>query len=174
MASYATVANFEAYVEGWVTDSEPALDRYLARASRDIDRIVGVWPYLSSGTYAGLKFNPAETDPEAAGYLAPHQKTAVVNATCAQAYYRIQLDQARNTSSGSSTTVSLPLGAKRVRGPDFEVEYATGTATVGSTLDATYPFSAQAVAELEGSGLVRRSFNGSVSTSFYDKDGNLL
>jgi len=64
MAEYAVEADFEDYIEGWVTDDSAALERYLVRASRDIDRLVGGWPYLASG----YKFDPDETDEDADGY----------------------------------------------------------------------------------------------------------
>jgi hypothetical protein len=40
MATYATQADFELYVEGWVTTDAAALERLLLRAERDVDRLL--------------------------------------------------------------------------------------------------------------------------------------
>jgi hypothetical protein len=86
--AYASVADFEAYVEGWETDDEDALRRCLHRASRDIDRYVGPgWSVEPNGLRFG---DVAEDNPKA---LEPHQVEALVNATCAQAEYRIAMGE---------------------------------------------------------------------------------
>lgn len=105
MPAYATVVQFEAYVEGWTTDDAAALDRYLERATRTIDRLLGAWTYQSSGAYAGLKVDPTK--------LAAWEAEALADATCAQAEYLIEV--------GPVTYTRNP-GVGRVKGPDFEVE----------------------------------------------------
>lgn len=85
MAAYATNAEYEAYVEGWVTDNAAVLTRLLERATRDVDRALGAYAMQTTGTYAGLKVDPAT--------LEAYEKQALSRATCAQAEYRFQMGE---------------------------------------------------------------------------------
>lgn len=81
---YATVEDFEAYVEGWVTKDEEALERALHKASIDIDRYVGpTWAKQANG----LRFGVLAENPQR---LTDSQLGDLVRATCAQAEYRIE------------------------------------------------------------------------------------
>lgn len=111
MTAYATQADFEGYVEGWVTDNVATLGRLLERASRDIDTVLGPIPILTAGAYAGWKLDPTQ--------LADFERQALARATCAQAEHRF-----RNPSSFDSSSRRM----KRVKGPDFEKEYADADA----------------------------------------------
>jgi hypothetical protein len=110
MAAYATNAEFEAYVEGWTTTNGAALTRLLERASRDIDALMGPRRILTTGTYAGLKYDPTK--------LADAYADALSRATCAQAEYRFAIGEEEFAQHGT---------AGRVKGPDFEVELAKGS-----------------------------------------------
>jgi hypothetical protein len=109
MASYATQADFEAYVEGWVTDNAAALARLLERATRDIDRLLAARPIITSGTYAGHKVDPTK--------LRDHDRAALARVVCAQAEYRFDAGEATHAAHGHGG---------RVRGPDFEQELPKG------------------------------------------------
>jgi hypothetical protein len=118
MPAYATVAEFEAYVEGWVTDDALALARYLERASRDVDGLLNsYYGPLTTGAYTGLKLDPTR--------LRSWEAAALSRATCAQAEYLIE--------TGDVAFVTAPL-AGRIKGPDFEVETTapSGVATVST------------------------------------------
>jgi hypothetical protein len=105
-AAYATVADFEDYVEGWATDDEDVLKRTLHRASRDVDRFVGpCWSMESNG----LRFGDLTENPKK---LSDEQRAALVAATCAQAEYRIEKgedwfvhDQYKQTNGPDFATV---------------------------------------------------------------------
>lgn len=103
--TYAVRADFEAYVEGWTTTDNAALDRLLARAERDIDAILGPIP-ISPLSTTGLKLDPT--------ILKTWEKEALARAVCAQAYYRYL-----------TTDASIAAGrvTAKERGPDFEVDY---------------------------------------------------
>lgn len=88
MATYATQADFEAYVEGWTTSDPAALERLLERAERDVDSAVGRWDRQDNG----LKFGTPATDNEQG--LTDLQKDALARATCAQAEYRLAMGEA--------------------------------------------------------------------------------
>lgn len=105
MPAYATQADFEAYVEGWVTDNAQALARLLERASRDIDNLMGPRPALTDGAYQGFKFDPAA--------LTENDREALAAATCAQAEFRF--DQ------GETAFAGYGVGG-RVTGPDFSYD----------------------------------------------------
>lgn len=116
MTAYATTAEFESYVEGWVTDDEDALERLLDRASEDIDSIVGPYPIIESGDYAGRKLDPTT--------LVYSQGRALERATCAQAEYRFEMGEAfftrpqYDSSSGpefSASSVLSHVGPKVYR-----------------------------------------------------------
>lgn len=117
MATYATQTDMEAYVEGWVTDDATALERILLRAERDVDRVLGP---LRSREDTGLKLDPA-TD------LTEEQRRALARAVCAQVFHRI-------TTRGEGSAGELPRAAKRIKGPDFEVEYDTATTLIAGGL----------------------------------------
>lgn len=106
MPTYATRSDFEAYVEGWVTDDPAALDRLLERAERDIDGILAT----RGDRTAGLKIDAAAE--LAAGSLEEWQTDALSRATCAQAEYRLAMGEEFFTQAQHS----------RVRGPDFTTE----------------------------------------------------
>lgn len=106
MPSYATVAEFEAYIEGWQTTNATVLARILERASRDVDRVLGPLPPLTAGTYAGLKVDPTT--------LLAHEAAALSRATCAQAYHRILRGE------GVAAPTRQPV---EVAGPDFTLKY---------------------------------------------------
>lgn len=78
--TYATVEDLAAYVadvpEIVVPDGEAA-ERLLERAERDVDRVYGPWPILSTG----LKFDP--------GSLPVTAREALRRATCAAAEFRL-------------------------------------------------------------------------------------
>lgn len=104
-ATYATQADFEAYVEGWTTTDPDALERMLERAERDIDAILGPIPVSPLST-TGLKLDPS--------ILKAWEAQALARAVCAQALYR-------------HLTTDASIAAGRVtakeKGPDFEVDY---------------------------------------------------
>lgn len=77
MATYTTVADFEDYVIGWVTEDEPALERHLEEAENYIDMAIGHYGPVSQTT--GKKLDPAQ--------LEPWRRDRLSNATCAQAEY---------------------------------------------------------------------------------------
>lgn len=113
MPTYAQRADFEAYVDGWVTDDPAALDRLLERAERDIDLLMGNRPVLDTG----LKLALAD--------LAPWEADALARAVCAQAEYRFTVGEAA-LRGGSATPV-----IKSVKGPDFEKTYAVADQPAG-------------------------------------------
>jgi hypothetical protein len=80
VATYATVADFEAYVIGWVTEDAAALERHLEEAENYIDMAVGHYGPVDQTT--GKKFVPAQ--------LEVWRRTRLANATCAQAEYLMQ------------------------------------------------------------------------------------
>jgi hypothetical protein len=105
MATYATIADFEEYVEGWTTTNPDALERLLERAERDIDALLGPRPVDPD---TGLKLDPPR--------LAAWERTALARATCAQAEYRFH---AGETAWAGGTVAG---GGGRVQGPDFSYD----------------------------------------------------
>lgn len=105
---YATVGDFETYVEGWVTDDAAALGRYLERAERDVDSLFPLRPIIRAGTYAGRRFDVTR--------LTVLEAAALARAVCAQAEYLI--DTGPEVAAGTAPT--------RVKGPDFEVDLPAG------------------------------------------------
>lgn len=78
MPTYATQADFEAYVEGYVTDDAAALGRLLEKAERDIDRLL----FHGIGVPTnGLRIVPAN--------LTTWAREGLARAVCAQAEYRL-------------------------------------------------------------------------------------
>lgn len=104
---YATQTDFEDAIEGWETTDEDALNRLLARAERDIDAVFPLLPIITTGTYAGRRFDPTR--------LRPYQARALAEATCLQAYHRH-----RTAPAGAEPVRRV----KREKGPDFEQEFA--------------------------------------------------
>lgn len=104
MPTYTTQAAFEAYVEGWVTDNGAALDRLLARAELDVDRLLGPGSRVDA---TGLRYDPTK--------LLPWEAEALSRAVCAQAEWRFARGETDLVTAGSM---------KRVKGPDFEVEFS--------------------------------------------------
>lgn len=113
---YATTADFVAYVPGWVTDSEEALEALLERAQRDVDAFLGP---IQPRSDTGLKLDPDS--------LQAWEATALSRAVCAQAEYRLLAGESRLAAGGS---------IKREKGPDFEREFdaSTGTGAPGSSI----------------------------------------
>lgn len=105
---YASVPDFEDYVEGWVTDDAAALGRYIERAERDIDALFALRPMIRTGAYAGRRFDPTLL-------LAP-EAAALKRAVCAQAEYLID--------TGPEVAAGVAPGS--IKGPDFEVTIPTG------------------------------------------------
>jgi hypothetical protein len=106
MTAYATPDDMERLVEGWVTDDSNALVRYLERASITIDGLLGSYPTIETGDYAGMKIDPT--------LLPDWQAEALRRAVCEQANYAIALGP-------KADTVGAPA---KVSGPDFSVERA--------------------------------------------------
>ncbi len=103
--TYTSAADFEAYVEGWVTDNGDALARLLQRAERDVDAILGPIPRQQTST-TGLKLDPT--------VLRAWEARALSRAVCAQAEWRFYRGEAE-LAAGRQT--------KTEKGPDFEVTY---------------------------------------------------
>lgn len=86
--AYATVEDFEAYVEGWETGDPEVLKRLLHRASLDVDRYVGpAWSVEDNGLRFG---DPAGANPKK---LSSAQVEALTRATCAAAEYRLAMGE---------------------------------------------------------------------------------
>lgn len=83
---YAANADFEEFVEGWVTDDTSALTRLLSRSSDDVDSLLGAYEILTTGTWAGRKLDPSTLD-----YA---QQRGLIRATCAQGQYRLEMGEA--------------------------------------------------------------------------------
>lgn len=113
-ATYTTVEDFEAYVEGWVTDDSDALERLLERAERDVDNVLGPIPVRVD---SGLKLDPSA--------LRDFEAAALSRAVCAQAEWRFR-------RGDDKLNGSAPGVIKRVKGPDFETEYATDASSDAS------------------------------------------
>lgn len=107
---YATQAEFEQYVDGWVTDSPAALAKLLELAARDIDFLLGPRVARSNGWLMG---NPSG-DNELV--LDAGQRAALSRAVCAQAEYRF-------TMGGEFFTRPQPSS---VSGPHFSMSYGKG------------------------------------------------
>jgi hypothetical protein len=88
MPAYATQQDFEAYVEGWVTDDVAALGRLLERASRDVDAALTAYVPETNG----LKLGDLSTGANPK-LLVPSDIVAVTRATCAQAEYRFTMGE---------------------------------------------------------------------------------
>lgn len=106
MATYATQADYEAYVEGWQTIDVAALERLLRRAERDIDYLLGPGVPLETG----LRLDPTT--------LTAWERNALSRATCAQAEWRYTVTEP--VLAGESPGPEL----KAIKGPDFTKEYA--------------------------------------------------
>lgn len=130
-ATYATTADLEAYVEGFVDEDPAATARLLERATRDVDNVLGPIAPLSSGDYHGLKLDPTTLTEWEAGALA--------RATCAQADWRRRRGEEE---------LAVGRTAKRIKGPDFEEEYADSGAA-GPSGTGTGRYSPQVRLELE-------------------------
>lgn len=127
MAAYADQTDFEAYVEGWVTEDSDALDRLLERASDDIDAILGDYDVEDSGDWAGRKLDMTTLDYE--------EDRALTRATCAQAEYRYQYGEEFMARSQYDS----------VGGPEF------------STSGKLPKIAPKAMQELAGKGLLRNT-----------------
>lgn len=80
---YATNADVEAWIEGWVTDDSAALTRLIARCEADVDLALG--PRVAPAAPSGRAYDPAD--------LAPLQADALRDATCAQVEYRVEMGE---------------------------------------------------------------------------------
>lgn len=120
---YTDRAAFEDYVEGWVTEDPAALDRLLERAERDVDALFPLLPIITIGTYAGRRFDPT--------VLATYEQEALSNCVCAQAEFRF-------TRGEELLAGGTPRVLKRVKGPDFEQEYADASGTLASAGTGRY------------------------------------
>jgi hypothetical protein len=129
LPTYTSVEDFEAYVEGWVTDDSDALERLLDRAERDIDSILG--GYQDRDAVTGLKIDPTTID--------AWKARALSRAVCAQAEYRFQMGEAfmvkaqyeSVTGPDFSMTGQLPYIAPKVRLELEGVGLRRMTTTVG-------------------------------------------
>jgi len=110
VASYSTVAEFEAYVEDgtvdWTTTSASNLEKLLAAAERDVDRYLR--PYWSRIEGTTLFGSPKTTNEQG---LTTAQVAALSRITCARAEYRA-LKGAVFFAEDERSSVS---------GPDFNV-----------------------------------------------------
>lgn len=103
MPTYATVADVESYIVGWVTDDATALARIIVQAEHDVDSVLGAWDL---DALTGLKWSATE--------LAAYEIAALRDATCAQTEYRLQ----------QGPDFFIFAQPKRVSGPDFSIEQA--------------------------------------------------
>jgi hypothetical protein len=99
MATYATAAQLRAYSD-LTGGSDADLERVLVRAQGDVDSIAGYHGAL----VAGLKFVPAN--------LTSDQRTALQNATCAQAEYRITMGEDFMVRAQYEETTGRDFGTK--------------------------------------------------------------
>jgi hypothetical protein len=113
--TYATRADFEAYVEGWTTDNTGALDRLLERAEVDIDGLAASVVAANPDT-ATRRFDLTA--------LSARNRDVLRRATCAQAEYRFNMGEAffvkgqydQVTGPDFATTGRLPwIGPKVYR-----------------------------------------------------------
>jgi hypothetical protein len=84
VATYATVADLRAYVLDsgvLVAHDDPSAERVLQRAERDVDRLLGPYPVLTTGR---------KRDPV---LLTAPQQQALARATCAAAEFRIAMGE---------------------------------------------------------------------------------
>lgn len=97
MAIYATQADFEAYVEGWVTDNPAALARIMDRAERDVNAFLNWrWNLFTAPEFA----------------LLPEDfRFGLRDATCAQTEYRLLM--------GEEFFVETPTA---IAGPDYTTD----------------------------------------------------
>lgn len=120
---YAARADVETYIEGWVTDDAAALDRLIERAERDVDALFPLLPIITTGTYAGRRFDPTT--------LATYERQALINCVCAQAEFRF-------TKGEELLAGGVPRVQSRVKGPDFEVQYADAGGTLAAAGSGRY------------------------------------
>lgn len=140
MATYCTQADFEDYVEGWVTDDPDALERLLERASRDVDAMVGAWIREINGSVFGdLDDNPKG--------LTDAQKAALARGTCAQAEFRFQMGE----------EFFARAQYDKVTGPEF---------STSGTLPSESP---KAIREMQGTGLLRLTTTANYGTGRGDR-----
>jgi len=130
--AYATAEDLQAHDLAGLINSlalgPVQVDALLARAERDIDRVLGPLPARDD---TGLKLSPADD-------LTVHERAALARAVATQALHRIQ-------ALGEGTGVTPEQPRKSVKGPDFAVEYAIDDAA-GAT--ATQPLAPGVAREL--------------------------
>lgn len=134
---YTDIAAFEAYVEGWETEDPDALNRLLERAERDVDNVLGPIPVRDD---SGLKLDPE--------LLLEWEAAALSRAVCAQAEWRFRRTDA--TLNGAA-----PGAIKRIKGPDFETEYAVDS-SASAAAQGTGLYSPRVALELKPIAHLRR------------------
>lgn len=107
MATYATAADLAAFITDTADVIAPeggAAERLLQRAERDVDRVCGPWPVLSTG----LKFDPPT--------LPVTSRAALSRATCAACEYRLLVgeDELVGDSEYLPAMLSLVRSAGRI------------------------------------------------------------
>lgn len=108
MATYATQADLEAYIDGLDVSDPAGLEKIIQRAERDIDDLFGPYTPLPA---TGLKLDPS--------LLEQWERDALADAVAAQAEHRIIL--------GEAAIAAAPgRGVTSVRGPDFARTYGKG------------------------------------------------
>lgn len=111
MGIYATAAELDDYTDVALPAAPADVEKLIARAERDIDSLLGPWlPQPATG----LKLDPT--------LLLDWEAEALSRAVCAQAEYRQTVGEA--VLSGELPAAPL----RRIKGPDFEKEYATSVA----------------------------------------------
>lgn len=105
-ATYATVADYKAYIEGAPGVDDARIGRELVRAERDVDRVLG--PMRRDDT-TGLKVDPTQ--------LPPYMAAALSRAVCAQAVFLITSAPAVGSAPGAVVLEE--------QGPEFRIKYAT-------------------------------------------------
>lgn len=109
MPTYATIADLEAYIVGFVAGDPDEDDRLIEKAERDVDQMLGMIPIADDST-TGLKLDPTT--------LLAWERAALSDAVCAQVEWRIL----KGDSRGEAV-------ARRVKGPEFEKEMAVADGT---------------------------------------------
>lgn len=124
MATYAAIADLEAYVDGTAYELRlPAADvdkeRLLELAERDLDGTA--WPTLPRRQAPAPKVDPADLD-------AAEQRPALVAAACAQAVYRLEMGDehfVRAQRQRVQTRAVTAEGRLPILGPEAQRELAS-------------------------------------------------
>lgn len=134
MATYATVAEFEAYTIGWQQTTDPAeLEKYLVRAERDVDNLLGRTP--ARDAFSGTPLARGYRDPATGLWLRPADLTAfqrgrLSNAVCAQTKFRIDMpdlfDRPQYKSVGGASATSVEGTLQRISPGVYDELRGTG------------------------------------------------